>query len=47
MFDLYNLLNDNTVMRYRTAYGTNGVGWATPDAQLPGRLVRFGAQLNF
>jgi hypothetical protein len=47
MFDMYNLLNDNTVMRYLTAYGTTGASWLTPEAQLPGRLLRFAAQLNF
>ena len=46
-FDLYNLFNNNTVLNYNTAYGTNGASWAIPLAALPGRLVRFGVQMNF
>jgi hypothetical protein len=46
-FDLYNLLNNNTPLNFNTAYGTNGASWATPLAALPGRLVRFGVQMNF
>jgi hypothetical protein len=46
-FDVYNLLNDNTALNFQTAYGTNGVGWAQPTAALPGRVLRFGVQVNF
>jgi hypothetical protein len=46
-FDVYNVLNANPVMRYSTAYGTTGAGWLIPQALMPGRIIRFGAQLNF
>jgi hypothetical protein len=46
-FDLYNLFNNNTVLNFNTAYGTNGASWAIPLAALPGRLLRFGVQMNF
>ena len=46
-FDVYNLLNANPVMRYSTAYGTTGAGWLIPQALMPGRIIRLGAQLNF
>ena len=46
-FDVYNLLNDNTALNFNTAYGTNGASWATPLAAVPGRIVRFGVQMNF
>ncbi|MBM3772003.1 MAG: hypothetical protein FJW27_12115 [Acidimicrobiia bacterium] len=45
--DVYNVLNANPVMRYSTAYGTNGSGWFIPQALMPGRIVRFGAQVSF
>jgi hypothetical protein len=28
-------------------YGTNGAAWAVPTSTLQGRLVKFGAQLDF
>ena len=34
-------------LRINGAYGSNGVGWGTPQAIVPGRLVKFGAQLRF
>jgi hypothetical protein len=46
-FDTYNVFNANPVLRYSTAYGTNGANWLIPQAALPGRLIRFGAQLKF
>jgi hypothetical protein len=45
--DMYNLFNDNTPLNFNLAYGTNGASWATPLAALPGRLLRFGVQMNF
>jgi hypothetical protein len=47
LFDVYNVLNANPVLRYNTAYGTNGANWLIPQALLPGRLIRLGAQVNF
>jgi hypothetical protein len=46
-FDVYNVFNANPVLTQSTAYGTNGANWLRPEAMLPGRLVRFGAQLTF
>jgi hypothetical protein len=47
LLDLYNVLNANPVLRYNTAYGTNGANWLVPQALLPGRLVRLGVQFTF
>ena len=47
LFDLYNAFNANPVIKYNTSYGTTGVGWLRPQAQLPGRLIRFGFQATF
>ena len=47
MFDLYNVLNSNNVLRMNGAYGSNGAAWGRPQAIVPGRLVKFGAQVNF
>jgi hypothetical protein len=47
LFDLYNLFNANPVMRYNTAYGTNGANWLVPQSLLPGRLLRLGMQVTF
>ena len=43
-FDLYNLLNANPVLTQNNTYGVN---WQRPTGVLPGRLVKFGVQLNF
>ena len=50
MFDLYNMFNDNTVLKFNNNYGSNGGGggaWLNPQALIPGRLLKFGAQLDF
>ena len=47
LLDVFNVFNGNSVLRYNTAYGTNGASWLVPTAALPGRLIRFGAQFNF
>ena len=47
MFDLYNAMNRNTVNAFNTTYGTNGSSWLLPVAILPGRLAKFGFQVNF
>jgi hypothetical protein len=46
-FDVYNLFNDNTALNFNQSYGTTGASWAQPTAAVPGRLVRFGVQMNF
>jgi hypothetical protein len=47
LFDIFNVLNGNPVLRHNTAYGTTGASWLVPQAALPGRLIRLGAQFNF
>ena len=47
LLDLYNVFNSNVALRLNGAYGSNGVGWAAPQAIVPGRLVKFGMQLRF
>lgn len=47
MLDLYNVFNNNNVLRQNGAFGTDGAAWGRPQAIVPGRLVKFGAQLNF
>jgi hypothetical protein len=45
--DMYNLFNANPIYTYNPTYGTTGAGWQAPQAILPGRILRFGAQFNF
>jgi hypothetical protein len=47
MVDLYNTLNDNTVVTWNNTYGTSGATWLQPQAIIAGRLVKFGFQLDF
>jgi hypothetical protein len=43
-FDIYNVLNANNVLADKTTYGS---AWLTPTTIMDGRLVKFGAQLDF
>jgi len=45
--DMFNLFNANPIYTYNPTYGTTGVGWQAPQAILPGRILRLGAQFNF
>lgn len=47
MLDFYNVFNSNAVLKQNGAYGSDGAAWARPQAIIPGRLVKFGAQLSF
>jgi hypothetical protein len=47
MVDFYNVFNANSVLKQNGAYGSDGAAWARPQAIIPGRLVKFGAQLSF
>ena len=47
LLDLYNVFNSNNALRLNGAYGSNGAAGARPQAIVPGRLVKFGAQLRF
>lgn len=44
MFDLYNVLNANSVLSINTRFGA---AWLTPTQILAGRLAKFGAQFDF
>ena len=44
MFDIYNLFNASTILAVNTRYGAS---WLQPLAILPGRLFKFGVQVDF
>ena len=44
MFDLYNVLNGNSILGENTAFGA---AWLRPRAVLPGRLIKFAFQVDF
>jgi hypothetical protein len=41
---LYNLFNANSTLTWNTRYGSS---WLVPTTILQGRLIKFGAQLDF
>ena len=43
MFDIYNMFNASTITNVNQRYGLQ---WLTPTAFLPGRLFKFGVQLD-
>ena len=45
--DMYNALNSSPVVTVNQAYGSNGAAWLVPTQILLGRLVKFGARLEF
>jgi hypothetical protein len=50
MFDLYNLLNANTVILWNNTYGTRasaGAAWLRPSQILGARMLKLGVQLDF
>lgn len=52
MVDLYNALNDNTVLVQSNTYGATtgaatGAAWLVPQGIMPGRVIKFGLQMNF
>jgi len=52
MIDLYNVTNNNTVLTQSSTYGTTagptaGAAWLVPQVIMPGRVVKFGTQINF
>ena len=52
MVDLYNALNDNTVLVQSDTYGATteaatGAAWLVPQGIMPGRVIKFGLQMNF
>ena len=44
MFDIYNVINASPILSLNTTYGPN---WLRPTEILNGRLIKFGAQLDF
>ena len=52
MIDFYNALNNNAVLFQSVVYGATtgertGAAWLVPQAIVPGRIVKFGVQMNF
>ena len=48
--DIYNVFNDNTVLKFGNAYGAStggGGSWLKPELLIPGRMLKFGGQLDF
>ena len=48
--DLYNVFNDNTPLELNNQYGASTGGspdWQRPQLIVPGRLAKFGFQLDF
>jgi len=44
MFDVYNAFNASPILAINSRYGSS---WLTPTNSLPGRLAKFGFQLDF
>ncbi|PYR34270.1 MAG: hypothetical protein DMF90_17765 [Acidobacteria bacterium] len=44
MFDVFNVLNANTVLGVNATYGT---AWLRPTSVMAGRLFKFGGQYDF
>ena len=44
MFDIYNVLNANSVLGANATYGS---AWLRPTSVMAGRLFKFGAQFDF
>ena len=50
MFDTYNVFNDSTALKLDNQYGAavgGGTGWLRPQLIVPGRLLKFGFQVDF
>jgi hypothetical protein len=47
MIDVFNAINANTVSEVNGVYGTDGALWNQAQGILPGRLVKFGVQVDF
>ena len=46
-FDIYNILNENTVLNEQTRYSTTNNRWRNAIQIMGGRLIKIGAQLTF
>jgi len=45
--DIYNALNSNAILTINTAYSTTNSTWLRPTSIMPGRLIKFGATVDF
>jgi hypothetical protein len=45
--DIYNALNSNAILTINTTYSTTNSSWLRPTSIMPGRLVKFGATVDF
>ena len=45
--DLYNALNSSAILTQNTTYSTTNSAWLRPTSIMPGRLVKFGATVDF
>ena len=45
--DLYNAFNSNAILTLNTTYSTTSNVWLRPTSIMPGRLIKFGATLDF
>lgn len=46
-FDIYNILNENTILTEQVRYTTTGNQWGNAIQIMGGRLIKIGAQLSF
>jgi hypothetical protein len=45
--DIYNALNSSAVLTINTTYATTNSSWLRPTSIMPGRLIKFGATVDF
>ena len=45
--DIYNAMNSNAILTINTTYSTTNSNWLRPTSIMPGRLVKFGATVDF
>jgi Carboxypeptidase regulatory-like domain/TonB-dependent Receptor Plug Domain len=45
--DIYNALNSSAILTINTTYATTNSSWLRPTSIMPGRLVKFGATVDF
>jgi hypothetical protein len=45
--DVYNALNGNPILTLNTTYSTTNSNWLRPNSIMPGRLIKFGATVDF
>jgi hypothetical protein len=47
LVDLYNVFNSGPALALTGTFGTDGAAWLIPTSTLQGRLLKFGAQIDF